>query len=242
MNAHVIAETVRRHLTHVGFIAFVIVVALLVVMVEDPLAPGQVWRSLFWVLLLAAGAQLIGPEFTTGTLQLILMRPIRRSTYLLSRVAGVVVSIGIALWAIIGVELVNGLVQNGPLRGVAVAGANTSARIVIVCAILALLGSVSRAYLNVAYYIFGDLILSILPSALRALQSRPAGRFTHAAQFVKEHPRIIKSVVWLDHNIYPVEPSTLDRDWFLLVFSNAAIALLLACLFFRRREVPYGGD
>ena len=48
----------------------------------------QIPYALAWLIVLGTGSQLIGPEFSSGTLQLIVARPVNRSYYLLSRVAG----------------------------------------------------------------------------------------------------------------------------------------------------------
>jgi hypothetical protein len=54
---------------------------------------------------------------------------------------------------------------------------------------------------------------------------------------------VIGALRTIQDNLYPETPLVpFDRNWLLKVFSNAAIALLLACLIFRRREVPYGAD
>jgi hypothetical protein len=47
---------------------------------------------------------------------------------------------------------------------------------------------------------------------------------------------------FMQNNLFPSTPYGFSREWLLLVLANAAIAILLACLAFRRREVPYGAD
>ena len=57
------------------------------------------------------------------------------------------------------------------------------------------------------------------------------------------HPSVIGTLHTIHDNVYPDPPLVpFDRNWLLKVFGNAAAALLLACLIFRRREVPYGAD
>src|SRR5260370_20856944 len=50
--------------------------------------------SLLGILL---SCQLIGPEFSRGTLQLILVKPLNPSAYLISRVGGVIVVLWVAI-------------------------------------------------------------------------------------------------------------------------------------------------
>jgi hypothetical protein len=61
-------------------------------------------------------------------------------------------------------------------------------------------------------------------------------------RWLNEHTSIERGLRVVDHNLFPELPPGLDAAWTLMVLSNAAIALLLACLAFRRREVPYGAD
>jgi hypothetical protein len=123
--------------------------------------------------------------------------------------------------------------QTPQWRDLCALGVNASARAFLSCSLLALFGSMSRAYFNVAYYFFLQILLSAGPGVLRMFRDKP---------FIHDHPEIQKALLWAAANLYPAEPANIDRDWLLLVFSNAAILLVLACLIFRRREVPYGTD
>ena len=106
MNGVVMAETLRRHATNPGVILYFLFMAFMSVAAADWTAPGHAWRPLLTLFIVITAAQLIGPEFTTGTLQLVLARPINRSTYLLSRTVGVVFVIWIAIWMLIATESV----------------------------------------------------------------------------------------------------------------------------------------
>ncbi|HEX7833733.1 MAG TPA: hypothetical protein VF787_29030, partial [Thermoanaerobaculia bacterium] len=61
-------------------------------------------------------------------------------------------------------------------------------------------------------------------------------------RFIAEHPVILEILNVVDQNLYPDLVPRFDRDWTLMVLANAAVALVLACFMFRRREVPYGAD
>jgi hypothetical protein len=108
----------------------------------------------------------------------------------------------------------------------------------LTCSLLALLGSVTRAYFNVAIYMLLQIGLGMLMGVLAIVRST---RGT-LGRFLSENGWVERSLATIDRNLFPEVVPRLDRDWLLLVLSNAAIALLVACLAFRRREVPYGAD
>ena len=96
MNATVIAETVRRHLTSAGYIVFLLFIAMVALFVSNFAVPGTLWPPLVSLLAIVTGSAIVGPELSTGTLQLIVSKPIRRSVYLVSRVAGVFACVALA--------------------------------------------------------------------------------------------------------------------------------------------------
>ena len=104
MNATVIAETVRRHLTSAGYIAFLLFIAMVALFVSNFAIPGTLWPPLVSLLAIVTGSAIVGPEFSTGTLQLIVSKPIRRSVYLVSRVAGVFACVALAAALAVTVE------------------------------------------------------------------------------------------------------------------------------------------
>src|SRR6185436_20033539 len=117
--------------------------------------PGAVWP--WWVGLLAivAGCGPIGPEFSSGTLQLILVKPVTRAAYLLSRVAGVVAAVWIATFVAAFFELAGRLLWGGgavPWQAILAAFLGSCADTILTVSLLALLGSITRAYFNVAIY------------------------------------------------------------------------------------------
>jgi hypothetical protein len=99
-------------------------------------------------------------------------------------------------------------------------------------------GSLTRAYFNVAIYMVAMIGVSMASVVLAFVrQSRTA-----AGAFLSGHPGIERGLVVIEQNLFPDAPPGLDWRWMLMVFANAAVALVLACLAFRRREVPYGAD
>jgi ABC-type transport system involved in multi-copper enzyme maturation permease subunit len=226
MSAIVIRETMRRHLTNIGYIIFVVLLAIVAFGVARFDRPGSVWPSLIWLLAVIAGCGPIGPEFSSGTLQLVLVKPVNRSAYLLSRVAGVVAVIWIAALVAFAAESIGRLIWHGPLPWTALV--NTLTDSILVVALLTLLGSVTRAYFNVAIFMALQFGISITIGILGMIRSAP--------------PQIARALGVIDHNLFPDAPPRIDRNWILLVLSNAAVALLLACFAFRNREVPYGAD
>jgi hypothetical protein len=95
----------------------------------------------------------------------------------------------------------------------------------------------------VAIYIGGQIALSLLAGTLEFLRRVNHGTFAALGAFLREHPGVIDALGTIHDNLYPSAPGIpFDRNWLLMIGSNAAVALLLACLIFRRREVPYGAD
>jgi ABC-type transport system involved in multi-copper enzyme maturation permease subunit len=220
----VIAETLRRHYTSVAFVAYTIVLVMAALFIGQFERPGSVWPGLVTLLAILAGCAPIGPEFSSGTLQLILVKPITRSVYLLSRVAGVVLFIWIAAsLAALTEWIARGFSEGTPIAMVLV---HSMAAALLVVSLLTLLGSFTRAYFNVALY-FGLMIFLglLIPVSARKLPEQ-----------------VTRGLQAMSQNLFPDAPSRFTTDWLLLVTCNAVLALVLACLIFRRREVPYGAE
>ncbi|HYK02542.1 MAG TPA: hypothetical protein VE974_12365 [Thermoanaerobaculia bacterium] len=224
MSGVVISETLRRHYTSVAFVAYAIVMVMAALFVARFDRPASVWPGLVTLLALLGGCAPIGPEFSSGTLQLILVKPITRAVYLLSRVAGVVIFVWIAASLAAATEwLGRGFSDGTPI---ATALVHSMAAALLVVSLLTLFGSFTRAYFNVALY-FGTMMFLGLLTGISA------------RKFPEEVTRALTAI---SRNLYPDAPSRFSTEWLLLVASNAAIALVLACLVFRRREVPYGAE
>jgi ABC-type transport system involved in multi-copper enzyme maturation permease subunit len=225
----VVRETIRRHVTNIGYLAYVAFLPILGVGIAHFGPPGSAWPTLVGLLAIITGCGVIGPEFSSGTLQLILVKPIDRSTYLLSRVVGVVSVVGVAaIVACLGEA--GGRAARGevPWEALGAALLNSIVASILTVSLLTFLGSFSRAYLNVAMYMVLRIGLGMLPPML----SLTGWDLTS----------VNRVVMFVDRNLYPDAPSHSDGPWLLLVLSNAAIALVLACFVFRNREVPYGAD
>ncbi len=225
----VIEETIRRHITHVGFITYVAFLAIVGLGTSQFAPPAAMWPSLVGLLAIITGCGPIGPEFSSGTLQLILVKPINRATYLLSRVAGVLCVIWLAALVPFACEVVGRLTKGEvPLQAMATTLANTAASAVLTVSLLTLFGSVTRAYMNAAIYVVLQISLSVAPMML----SLGGKRFE----------ALTRGLAVIDQNLYPTPPPGFHWWWLLLVLSNASVALVLACFAFRSREVPYGAD
>ena len=228
MSRVVIEETVRRHVTHIAYVAYLGWLALLGFGVSRFGSPGTGWPTFVTLLAIITGCGVIGPEFSSGTLQLILVKPINRATYLLSRVAGVVLVVWIGAVVALIAEVIGRMTLGAvPWRALAGMFLNSAVAVVLAVSLLALLGSLTRAYLNVALYIVLSIGLSMLPPVL-AIAGAPAS--------------IARAVTLIEQNLYPTATTGVYAQSLLMVLSNAAVALVLACWFFRNREVPYGAD
>lgn len=224
----VYSETVRRHfsIAYWSLIALTAIVAFGTARFDTP---GAAWPPLITLLAIIAGCAPIGPELSTGTLQLILVKPVNRSAYLLSRVAGVVTIVWIAGIVATVAELLGRAVMNKPIHATILGTTllNVATTSVLVVSLLVFFASFTRAYYNAAIYVGLQIVLGIV-MALVAMGRR--------------YPTVSRALQQVMNNLFPEEPRALDTPWLLMVLSNAAVALVFACLIFRRREVPYGGD
>ena len=245
MSATVILETLRRHFAHIAYVAAALLVVIIAAVMAAFDAPSGSAFQVLGLVTIVAGCQIIGPEFSSGTLQLILSKPIHRARYLLSRVTGVVLSIWIVVAVAYVADLTARVIAGHETHAMAAGGAAAAmaAEAVLVCSLMALFGSFTRSYLNVALYLGGQILISMIAGVLQLMQRSQSGAFGAIGALLRDHPGIISTIRTIDGNLYPDPPSVLfDRNWLLMIFCNAAIALLLACLIFRRREVPYGAD
>lgn len=241
MNRVVITETVRRHVTNVGYLAFLALLIIIALAVSVFDRPASAWPSLVTLLALIAGCGVIGPEFSSGTLQLILVKPVNRAVYLVSRVAGVVLVVWLAAIIAAACELAGRAVWGDTglqARAIGPALLNSATDTILAVSLLALLGSLTRAYFNVAIYVVVMIGLNVSFVVLAFVRQTGSA----VGRWLNEHAAFERGLQVLDRNLFPELPPRLDAAWTLMVLSNAAVALLLACLAFRRREVPYGAD
>lgn len=240
MNGVVIAETVRRHVTHVAYLSYLVLVVIFGLGSSRFAHPASMWPTLVALLAIVTGCGPIGPEFSSGTLQLILVKPVKRWVYLLSRVTGVVIVVTIAALAGGGAELLGRLMWGGD-RAFGVIGAailNCVADSILTASLLVFLGSVTRAYINAAIYLGVEFGLMALMGMLGFARAARSG----VGAFLEKYPAIELSLAQIDRNLFPEFPPRFDGSWLMMVLINATIALVLAIFAFRSREVPYGAD
>jgi ABC-type transport system involved in multi-copper enzyme maturation permease subunit len=223
VNRVVMAVTFWRHVKSTAFLCFLAFLAIVSLGLAQFDRPAAGWPGLIVLLAIVTGAGLIGPELSSGRLQLILVKPVSRSAYLLSRVSGVVTAVWAAAILAAVCELAGRMGEYAEEVGAALL--NVMYEVVLIVALLALLGSLTRAYFNVVIYFGLQILLGL------------AGGFGS-----KMPPAVSRALAAVDRNLFPERPSALDAEWFLLIACNALIALVLACLVFRRREVPYGAE
>lgn len=241
MSGAVIGETFRRHVTNVAYWSFVAFMAILSLGVSVFNRPAAGWPSMVTLLALIAGSGAIGPEFSSGTLQLILVKPLTRASYLLSRVSGIVLAVWLAAFVCAAFELTGRALWGEsavPFAAIGSGLVNVMAGSILAVSLLALLGSLTRAYLNIAIYLgvmiginMTEVVLGLLRVSRNAL-----------GEFLTRHTEIDRALLVVENNLFPDAPLAIEGRWMLMVLVNAMVALLLACLAFRRREVPYGAD
>lgn len=234
MNEAVVAETVRRHVTNVFYLAFLVCLLMVAFLASSFHSPASMWPSLVWLLAVVTGAGLIGPEFSSGTLQLVVSKPISRSVYLVSRLTGVMIVVSLTALAAFGMEALGRAIGGGPFPAPTMLTvlANAVTGCALVCALLVLLGSVTRAYFNVAIFFLLQTALSISLGILGLMRSRGVG----------DYEAIERVLTAAEQVLFPESPPQFDGVWLFRVLMTAAVAVALACLAFQRREVPYGAD
>lgn len=244
MSLVVISETLRRHFAHLGYVSALLILIVIVALtsaIGSPQAPYEM-ISLFAMI---AGCQLIGPEFSSGTLQLILSKPIGRSSYLLARVVGVVLAIWVATVVVFGSDIIGRLVAGTPIawRSAFAAALVSALKVLFVCSLLAFLGSFSRSYVNIGIYIAAQILLPMISGLLGIMRNAASGEMAVIGAFLRRNPAILQAMAKINYNLFPDTPMIpFDRSWIVMVLCNASVALLLACVIFSRREVPYGAD
>lgn len=245
MSLVVIAEALRRHFAHLGYIAALLILIVISATMAAIGAPAQAPFEMIGLFALIAGCQLIGPEFSKGTLQLILSKPVGRSTYLVSRVVGVVLAIWVAIMVMFASDVVGRLIAGTPIiwRTALAAALVSALKVLLVCCLLAFFGSFSRSYVNVGIYLGAQILLSMITGMLGMMKNAVSGEMGAVGAILRAHPGVLRGLNAITNNLFPDGPSIpFDRNWILMMVSNASVALLLACVVFSRREVPYGAD
>ena len=245
MSLVVIAETLRRHFAHLGYIAALLFLIVVVVTTSAIGAPSQAPYEMITLFTLITGCQLIGPEFSKGTLQLILSKPVGRSSYLVSRVAGVVLAVWVAVIVIFTSDIAGHLIMGTSIPWRTALGTLLAAAldVLLVCSLLALFGSFSRSYVNVGIYLGAQILFGMLIGLLSMMKGAVSGEMGKIGALLRAHPGFLEGFNAIRGNLFPLKPGIpFDRNWILMMLCNASVALLLACVIFSRREVPYGAD
>lgn len=240
MNGVVVAETVRRSVTSIAYWSYAAFVAILALGASRFNAPGAMWPTLITLLSFIIGCVPVGPEFSSGTLQLILTKPVNRSVYLVSRVAGAVASVWIVAFIAFTLEILGrALWSDGTASGLVVTALiHSMVDVVLTCALLALFGSFTRAYFNIGLYLVLMVGLGIAQGTLSMMRSMGGG----FGEWLRTHDILDRVLSFVTRNLFPDAPPRFDWHWILMVLSNAALALVAASFIFRKREVPYGAD
>lgn len=243
MIAAVIQETLRRHLRSRAYQIY-LVLGTLVAILLAAVGTGGLWQKTTELAAILLGCQLIGPEFSTGTLQLVLAKPVNRSSYLISRVVGVTLALWITIAAQAGVEILGFLLRSQPIDWRQSLGAIVSVALaaMMTAAMMAFYGSFTRSYGNVGIYFGVTIFGNTLVGALAMTAARPGGRLEWLGDALRTHPGIINGIRTFFSNLNPDSPPDLEWRWVLMVVCNSVVALLAASLIFRNREVPYGAD
>jgi ABC-type transport system involved in multi-copper enzyme maturation permease subunit len=241
----VIVEALRRHFAHLGYIAALLLLIIISATTAAIGAPTQAPYEMIGLFALIAGCQLIGPEFSSGTLQLILSKPVGRSEYLLSRVIGVVLAIWTAIAVMFASDAIGRVIAGTPIiwRTAAAAALVSALKVLLLCALLALFGSFTRSYVNAGIHIGAQILLSMVFGMLSMMKNAVSGEMAVIGAFLRAHPGVLNGLGAINRNLFPDTPAIpFDRNWNLMMLSNTAVALLFACMVFSRREVPYGAD
>lgn len=246
MSGVVIMETLRRHWRTLINAALTIVFTIIGGLVGAYNGPTRGWLGFFVIISVLLGCQLIGPEFSSGTLQLVLSKPINRATYLVSRYTGVVLSIWMMIALAFSADALCRLLFAKDLVDWSEHLAdvvNQLAFVALACALLALFGTFMRSYFNAGLYFVLQIFLSVAVATLTTIMNGRGLRMQVMRDFLTAHPGIASGVRAVEQNLYPSLPNgTIDRRWLVMVFTNAIVAVTIACFIFRKREVPYGAD
>ena len=187
---------------------------------------------LFRSLMLALGAGMIGQDVSSGVLQLLCARPVRRSEYVLSRWMGVAL-------AGIGISLVQLAIASAflaargfapPPQQMALFAATRTLECVGLAAVLALLSSLIGGLGDLALYLLAGLAGNALSLASQVKQWTWLHRI--AAQFMESLTPTIDL-----HRLLMTTP----MPWFPIVAyaSTVALCLALAIVVVNRKELSY---
>jgi hypothetical protein len=241
-----VIETARRFLRQrFGSPAMAIalgVLALLTAAQATFSGPEQALGSGFFaILILSAGV--VSRDVSSGALQMILARPIRRTSYLYGRYAGILAAYAVFL-AVAGtlsilfaftLPRLLGAPQSGspPFAAIGRGAASAFLDALLFAAVLLFFSTFLRGYADVLAYFLLSMLLGILPGLGAQLRN---SWLTRAGETIRRN--VLPNVEWgrllRGENVLG-EPT---GRWLLAV----TLFLVLAALIFSRREFSYGQD
>jgi hypothetical protein len=238
-------EIVRRYLRQkFGSTGIVIALALLALLTAFPVAAtgqGASLESSGFLSLLILAAASVSKDASSGALQMILVRPIRRVDYLFGRYCGILLAYAVCLAVAAALALaLSPLLRNfmgggGPLSAAGVARGAAGAWLsgALFSAILLFFSSFLPGYGDVLAYFLLTLLLG-LPDALARPLKMPW--LSKIGPVARENvlPRVAWGDVLAGENIFSPEVSA-------YVLAVTAY-LALAAVVFSRREFSYGQD
>src|SRR5205807_4351755 len=117
------------------------------------------------------------------------------STYLVSRVAGVVLAIWAAIIVMFASDIVGRLIAGTPItwRTALAAMLVAALRTLFVCALLAFFGSFSRSYVNVGIYLGAQILLSMIFGLLSMMKNAVSGEMGKIGALLREHPGFLEA-------------------------------------------------
>ncbi|HXH40747.1 MAG TPA: hypothetical protein VNN08_19100, partial [Thermoanaerobaculia bacterium] len=142
-------------------------------------------------------------------------------------------------------DVIGRLIAGTPIvwRTAAAAALVAALKVLFVCSLLAFLGSFSRSYVNIGIYIGAQILVPMIFGLLSMVKNAVSGEMAAVGAFLRAHPGVIDAMGTINKNLFPDTPFIpFDRGWIIMMLSNSSVALLLACVVFSRREVPYGAD
>ena len=190
-----------------------------------------------FIALALIGAGVVSRDASSGALQMILARPIKRSAYLFGRYAGIIATFGVFQLVAAALALVIRLLVRGSLepavpeiaRGIAAGLANA----LLLAAILLFFSTFLPGYADILAMLMGLGALALFPGIAAQLRLPTAARF---GEQLRENilPRVDWSEVLRGRH-------TLGEPTGQFVLA-VVVFLTLAALVFSRREFSYGRD
>jgi ABC-type transport system involved in multi-copper enzyme maturation permease subunit len=190
-------------------------------------------HSVLVVGLLAApvfvlGANLLGHEVSSGALNLVLLRPISRRSYVISRVAGTWAAI-VLLFLVIGA--LTSLTHGTITAAIFIHLANYATAALFVLSMFALFGSFTNGYFSAGlYFLWAIFVVEGLGAIVVALGAMGVN--------VPDDLLDVPACAALVRATFASAPDELSAAGLAFIWIWSLAALALACFFFERRDLP----